>query len=41
MQIAEEHLSRLMHDTNTDQAAAAGLRCRPMEQTVADWATPN
>jgi nucleoside-diphosphate-sugar epimerase len=30
------HPFRPMHETNTDQAAANGLRCRPMEQTVAD-----
>lgn len=30
------HPFRPMHETNTDQAAIAGLRCRAMEQTVAD-----
>jgi 2'-hydroxyisoflavone reductase len=30
------HPFRPMHQTNTDKAAATGLRCRPIEQTVAD-----
>jgi len=30
------HPFRPMHETSTDKALAAGLRCRPMEQTVAD-----
>ncbi len=30
------HPFRPLHETNTDRAAAAGLRCRPIEQTVAD-----
>lgn len=33
------HPWRHLHETNTDKAFAAGLRCRPVEQTVADtWA---
>jgi hypothetical protein len=30
------HPLRPLHETNTDRAAAAGLRCRPIEQTVVD-----
>jgi hypothetical protein len=30
------HRFRALHQTNTDKAAAAGLRCRPIEQTVTD-----
>lgn len=30
------HPFRPMHETNTDRAHAAGLRCRPIEATVAD-----
>lgn len=30
------HPARPLHETNTDRAAAAGLRCRPMARTVAD-----
>lgn len=37
--VPPEHPFRPLHQTNTDRAHAAGLRCRPIGQTVADtWA---
>jgi 2'-hydroxyisoflavone reductase len=34
--VPPSHPLRPLHETNTDRAAAAGLRCRPIEQTVVD-----
>ncbi|HEX3591865.1 MAG TPA: NAD-dependent epimerase/dehydratase family protein [Pseudonocardiaceae bacterium] len=40
--IPEGHRLRPLHETNADRAAAAGLRCRPVRDTVSDtwrWLT--